>query len=57
MKWKDFQHTDLFQCVDIVIYKKKDIEVAPRPFDRIITAYPVVHPGYPHLNTICVEIF
>lgn len=57
MKWKDFRHTDLFKCADIVICKRKDIEVSPRPFDRIITVYPVKVEGYLHLNTICVEIF
>ena len=56
MKYRDFQQTDIFKKSDIVIIKHKGVEVSPHPFDEIITAYPVIHPDYPHISTITAEI-
>lgn len=57
MSWRDFRKTDLFNKAGIIICKRRGLEVLPRPFDHVITAYPVRHPDYPHIETICVEIF
>ena len=57
MRYRDFQKTDLFKNAGIVICKRRGLEVLPRHLDYVITAYPVKHPEYPHIPTICIEIF
>lgn len=57
MRYRDFQKTELFKNADIVVCLKKCAETLPRPLDYVITAYPVKHPEYPHIPTICIEIF
>jgi hypothetical protein len=57
MNYRDFQKTELFKKAGIVICLKKGAEILPRPLDHVIAAYPVKHPEYPHIPTICIEIF
>ena len=56
MNWRGFRKTGMFKDAGIVICLKKGIEVNPRPFDKVITAYPVIHRDYPHIPTLCVEL-
>ena len=56
MKWKDFKKTELFKTADIVVVKRDGKEVSPKPFDCIISAYPMKHREYPQIPAICVEI-
>ena len=56
MKWKDFRKTDLFKSADIVVVLRCGQEVQPRPFDCVVSVYPVIIQDYPHLPAICAEI-
>ena len=57
MKWRDFIKSEIFKSAGIIVCIRRGAEISPRPLDQVIAAYPVIHPEYPHIVTICAEIF